>query len=318
MHKLDLKDRKLLAEIENNARIDNAALGRKIGVSKQVVKYRIERLEKEEIIQGYNAIVDTKKLGTHIYLVYLKLFHITSEQEKAWIEQITTHSKVITVGRNAGRFDLTVVFNCKNSSDFEKTHREVFSKNSKRIKEKIVTTELKSNYLETGLLHTPSKNSIEVHEDTHQLKYDKKDEAVITKLADNCRTSLVDIARENNMSANGVKLRIKNLEKLGIIAGYKTKINYEKLGYLHFRVLLKLNNYSNSLYNKIVEFLKNESGCESVSKYIGYADLDFRYYSENMIRFYAFISKTRDMFVEEIIEIESMPIFNWEQINYHK
>lgn len=120
------------------------------------------------------------------------------------------------------------------------------------------------------------------------------------------------------MSPKGVKNKIKNLEKKKIIIGYKTKLNYEKLGYLHFRVFLHLNKFTPELYDKIKSFLKSKGNVESISRYIGYADIDFRCYAKNLLELYELISSIKDKFLQNIISIDSMPIFDWEKINYWK
>ena len=119
------------------------------------------------------------------------------------------------------------------------------------------------------------------------------------------------------MSPNGVKHKIKNLEKNKVIIGYKTKINYEKLGYLHFRVFLHLSKFTNELYNNIKSFLKSKGNIESVSRYMGYADIDFRCYSKDIVDLYNLISEIKDNFLQNIIEVDSMPIFRWERIVYY-
>ena len=53
MEKLDLKDRKILYHLDLNCRQSNAQIGKKVGLSKQVVDYRIRRMEDERIIIGY-------------------------------------------------------------------------------------------------------------------------------------------------------------------------------------------------------------------------------------------------------------------------
>ena len=50
MLKLDKKDKKLLYYLSKNARMSNTQLSNKIGLSKNSVKYRVERLLKEGII----------------------------------------------------------------------------------------------------------------------------------------------------------------------------------------------------------------------------------------------------------------------------
>ena len=146
---------------------------------------------------------------------------------------------------------------------------------------------------------------------------DKEDEQIITLLSENCRISLLDISEKVKMSPNGVKNKIKNLEKKKIIIGYKTKINYEILGYLHFRVFLHLGKFTTELYDNIRNFLSHRGNVESISRYIGYADIDFRCYSKDIQGLYNLISALKDNFLQNIIEVDSMPIFSWEAINYY-
>ena len=50
MKKIDLKDRKILYELDLNCRQSNAQIGKKVGLSRKVVEYRIKRMEEEGII----------------------------------------------------------------------------------------------------------------------------------------------------------------------------------------------------------------------------------------------------------------------------
>lgn len=62
-YKLDLRDKKLLYELDLNSRQSFNELARKLKVSKSAVIYRIRNLEKASIIKCYNTIMDTGKLG---------------------------------------------------------------------------------------------------------------------------------------------------------------------------------------------------------------------------------------------------------------
>ncbi|MDT1061074.1 Lrp/AsnC family transcriptional regulator [Paracoccus sp. CPCC 101403] len=61
--KLDAIDRKILAELTENARIPVAELARKVGLSKTPVALRIRHLEEIGLITGYRAILSPMKLG---------------------------------------------------------------------------------------------------------------------------------------------------------------------------------------------------------------------------------------------------------------
>src|SRR5215210_2154775 len=60
---LDGVNRRLLAELQADARLSLAELGRRVGLSSPAVAERIQRLEDEGCITGYRADVDPRALG---------------------------------------------------------------------------------------------------------------------------------------------------------------------------------------------------------------------------------------------------------------
>lgn len=311
---LDVKDRKILSEMEMNARVPWSELAKKVGVSKQVVKYRVEKLEREGFIQGYNAIVDVAKLGETIYVVYLKLVGISSRDEEKWMRAVDKDAYVLGVGKNAGRWDLTIVIRARDNREFSEVFDRIAKGRGDKIKERLVTSEVSSTYFSTTLVFDSKFR--EFSTSYGEVKVDGKDVEIVRELSTNARANLLEISEGVGMSPNGTKERIKRLEKEKLIIGYKTKVNYEKLGYLHFRVFLHLNKFDEVFYERVREFLKKSGRVESVSRYVGYADVDFRCYAKSLEEFYDFVSSLRDAFLKEIIEVDSMPIFRWEKIGY--
>ena len=60
---LDSIDHKILEELQRNARITFADLGRKAGLSTPAMIERVRRLESQRIILGYHAQVDPAEVG---------------------------------------------------------------------------------------------------------------------------------------------------------------------------------------------------------------------------------------------------------------
>jgi Lrp/AsnC family leucine-responsive transcriptional regulator len=60
---LDAIDRLILTELQADARISNAELGRRVGLSAPAVSERVVRLERTGVITGYHAHVEPKSLG---------------------------------------------------------------------------------------------------------------------------------------------------------------------------------------------------------------------------------------------------------------
>lgn len=60
---VDDTNRRLLEELQENARLTLAALGRRVGLSAPAVAERLQRLEQDGVITGYTATVDPRALG---------------------------------------------------------------------------------------------------------------------------------------------------------------------------------------------------------------------------------------------------------------
>jgi Lrp/AsnC family transcriptional regulator, leucine-responsive regulatory protein len=60
----------LLRELQENARLSLAELGRRVGLSPPAVADRLERLEQEGAIKGYRAEVDPRALGYELAIVF--------------------------------------------------------------------------------------------------------------------------------------------------------------------------------------------------------------------------------------------------------
>ena len=57
---------KILHELQEDARISLAELGRRVGLSTAAVLERVRRMEEERVILGYHAEIDREKLGVSI------------------------------------------------------------------------------------------------------------------------------------------------------------------------------------------------------------------------------------------------------------
>ena len=60
---LDATDHALLAELQADARLSLAELGRRVGLSSPAVAERLRRLERDGVVRGYHADVDPRALG---------------------------------------------------------------------------------------------------------------------------------------------------------------------------------------------------------------------------------------------------------------
>lgn len=66
---IDETNLRLLAELQADARLSLAELGRRVGLSSPAVAERLQRLEQEQVILGYHARLNPRKLGMSLTAV---------------------------------------------------------------------------------------------------------------------------------------------------------------------------------------------------------------------------------------------------------
>lgn len=72
MISLDKIDRKILKELQQNGRISNVELSKRVGLSPTPCLERVKRLEKNNVIKSYTALLDPGQLDASL-LVYIEI-----------------------------------------------------------------------------------------------------------------------------------------------------------------------------------------------------------------------------------------------------
>lgn len=97
---IDEIDRKILTELQQDARISYAELGRRVGLTTPAVIERVHKLEASGIIGGYRAEIDTAKVGLPI-LAFIRM-SITGVDYSHIIEVVQASNEVLECHRGTG------------------------------------------------------------------------------------------------------------------------------------------------------------------------------------------------------------------------
>jgi len=86
--KIDLKDRKIIKYLENNSRQSYSHIAKKVGLSRESVRYRIKQLEEKGVIQDYKVVIDVSKLNYFNYHIFITLNNPEIDIEKELIKRM--------------------------------------------------------------------------------------------------------------------------------------------------------------------------------------------------------------------------------------
>jgi Lrp/AsnC family leucine-responsive transcriptional regulator len=257
--KLDIKDYRILYEMDVNCRQPISKIAKKVRLNKDTVQYRIKKLEKENIILRYQAYINHGKLGYQNARINFRLQNTTPEKEQEIIEFIKNLPYVGFFVSIEGNIDLLVWVLAKSITEINDFWNEIIKKYSNYIEK----TEMG---VYSKIYHYPRTFFIGNKKNTESIiftsidkteKIDKKDLEIIKMLTKNARESIVSIANKLKISAKTVSARIKQLEKRDIIRGYSALFNMEKLGYVYYKIYFDLQNTTPELLRKLDQFILN-------------------------------------------------------------
>ncbi|MDA3836514.1 MAG: winged helix-turn-helix transcriptional regulator [Nanoarchaeota archaeon] len=292
---LNLKDRKILLELDRNARATNAEIAKKIGLSKDSVGYRIKQLEKNKIISGYRTIINTSKLGYIQHRVALQFIDINSSILTDMISFLKKEKGVSAIAQNEGEWDFAILYLSKTSLEFYEFFERFLGGFRNVVKDKLISEiilyhEVERSYLVENIKPKKMKPKF----DFEKVNIDKIDLQILNSLSENARVKLIDLADEFSLSSMLVHQRIKKLEKKGVIVSYKADINVLSLNRDYYGVKINLNNYSEKV--KILDEIYSISEMTAVLYSINGYDIEFDLDILGTKEYHKVINSLRDRF----------------------
>lgn len=243
MLQLDKKDREILFQLDLDARQPNSKIARKVRASKEVVGYRIKRMEEEGIIEGYYALVDMTKLGYLNARVFIKLKNIGPREELETLGYFEKNPRCWWVNSISGSFtDIGIAFWVKDLNDFHNFKDELMNRFREKIDFYRESYYSKIHVWRRGYL---SSKGEEPHYSlipgsSQAIEYDMHDIRLLSALSQDGRLPIVKLAEKISLGVTATKYRLESLKKLGVILGFRPKISFSKIGYYWYKVEFRL------------------------------------------------------------------------------
>jgi len=307
--KLDLKDRKILYELDLNSRESCSKIGKKVGLSSEVVNYRIKKLDEEKIITHYQTIVNFSKLNIIQFKICLSFQHLKSEKLKEIIEVLKKNKSVKWIASCNGNWDMLITLETDSFEKIDVLKSEVLALFSGYINQKAISILVEaSTHNRDYLLDRNLRSERIIMNKDKVVKLDETDLEILKYLAENSRKQIIDIAISLGISERIVNYKIKQLVKNKVITGFKIAINYEKLGIKFFKTFIYLDNPSELKIKEIVNYLKKYPNVIHYVKVLGNWELEpeFEVYTEE--RFNEILNEIKDRFSDVIKKVDIITI----------
>jgi len=312
---LDAYDKKILFELDINARMSASKIAKKLKLPKETVNYRIKRLEKDGWINRLYTIFNASLFGYSYYRVFLKFNKLTASTETEIIDYITSDPTCANLRVLDGQYDLVFLTIQKNPGELKAFLQCFFNNYGMYVQEKNVlmmmkTYKLNQKFLFEGRTIKKTFNHVE----TKDFSLDKIDLGIMKAISTNARIKLSEIANNLKLDSRLIEYHIKRMERTGIIVAYVTDLNLVKLNRELIKVDIALKDPA--LIPRIVDFFDKTNTCVFAHELLGKYDLSFEIYVENDEMLRGILEKFKEEFLENYVYYDVSHVYKEYVINW--
>jgi len=282
MEKIDLKDRKILYELDIDSRQSFRSIGRKIGLSKDVVAGRVKNLQEKGIIKRFFSYYDILQLGLNFLRFYFKFQYVTPEIKKEIIDHFMNDDYVNNLFSTEGSYDLGVLMMVKDISDIYPLWKKTLAKYGDYFSNQVFSVYMGESIYGHGFLLEDSKKHgrTPLKKNWGKVEIDDLDLKILKLLVSNSRIPTLEIAKKLKSNVTTIHSRIERLVKSKVILGFTVELDLDKLGYQVWKVDFYLSEYTK--INQIVNYIEKNPLLYCVDYTIGYADLELEINVKNI------------------------------------
>lgn len=126
---LDHADRRILRELQQDARLSNTALAQRVGLSESACLRRVRLLERVRVIERYTAVLNAAKVGVAVsFLIRITLRAQTDHDLDAFEQAVAGVPEVTECDLTTGDSDYVLRVSARDAEDFERLHSRVLTK----------------------------------------------------------------------------------------------------------------------------------------------------------------------------------------------
>ncbi len=297
--KLDLKDKKILALLCNNARMPLTLISKRIGLSRDAISYRIRNYEKKGIIQGYRTMIDIAQFGYDNHHLFITLNSPSEEIEKRIITKLKELPFIRAIIKFSGSFDFEIGLIAKGMKELDKRIVEIMKCCKGFVRDCDMLTFSKF-YVSRTLPKSFSDYIEDAKMENKEYSPDKKDIEILKLIGEDALLPLYEIGDKIKLSADAIAYRLKKMKDSKIINRYLPIINYNSLDYSIYTVLFNISSLDEEKEKKLKETLIADKNTMWAVKTIGKFNVLIYFLVKNIDELQLSISGIRSLFPGEI------------------
>lgn len=298
---IDNIDKKILYRLYKNARSPMSSVAKDTRLTREVVSYRIKKMEDEGVIKGYPAKINQAFFCEGVGNVILKIIRSDAKRFKEILNFLQNYKAIHWMAELSGNADIVFTFMYRNTEDLGNTISDIISFIGPNLKEHQLSLYITEYKFERKDILNPSIKTgipepIVSFQGKKEVKLDKNDVIILKELSKNCKIKNIELAKKTSLSEDMVRLRIKKLEKEKIIFGYGVVVDVAKLGFESYLIELQIEQMTKETLSKLQYYVHSNPYIIYCTRTIGKNNIIISIHAKNTAHFNEILLDIRNHF----------------------
>ncbi len=307
---LDSKDKQILLELNLNARKSYKEISRAVRLSPDGTKYRIIRLQENNVLIGSRTVVAFERLGLTSYHLLLSIHPSDKKTETEIIKFLENRIEVNAIVQYLGKWNFELAMRTRTAQEMDDFRRDLLHEFPDIQEEQMVitlniitgTALPKKIFSGIGTLQVQKiKNNV-----VTQYLLDDTDKKILTTISNDANMNISQIMQKTSLTRDQITYRIKKLQEDGIILDFKPVINYAALGYSMHAITLKFNNRDVRREKLLASYLQEHQNIIWAARTLGAFDIIIYILSKDTNEFHSTVTQLRTQFGDLIKNYEAL------------
>ncbi len=316
---LDLNDKKILFELDKNSRKSFAEIGKATRLSKQTVKFRVERLLRRGVIDSFHTMWNVSTLGYSQHNIYFRFRKTSPEKEAELTEKLENSKHVSWLAKIDGHYDLIAATHFKAIQEFYTFLQGIIYEYGDIIQERDIMTITNLYQFKRYYLIDKKPEKVELAywvKPRERMEIDSINKEILAALVENAREPATKIAKKVGITPEAVNNRIKSMLKKELIQSFLLKLNWQIFGYSYYKIIIDFKQLTGKRKQELVEFCAIHPNVSYVIEGIGIGDIQIDLELESQEALHNFLSLLRETFSDIISDYETLSIFEEIKMRY--
>ena len=312
MESLDGRDKTILYYLDMDSRQSFSELGKKIGLHKDVIAYRVKKLQEKGIIKKFYTEINNEKLGYSEAKFYLTYQNVNLQKKQEIIEYLVRSPYTDIVHALEGQYDLAVISSEQNITKFYDVWTDIIKKYRDFFSSQVFCVECISVTFKKTFLLDEQRDGREdrvlsmVRPQDEKVQLDPLDYKILELLSSNARIPTLELAETLQIAINTVNARIQKLIKNGVITRFTVHVDWPLIGYRWFKADIVLRDMEKM--QKIVEYIQQDPHLLYRVGSLGYIDLELTFILNNENQLFQIMEDVSSKFPDVIKNYKSYSI----------